>query len=524
MRQHSSNSRHREPRARAGNPGGASVRKTADGPEPDPMPWLFPVPVRASRFLAGDAAFARFNVEVAQDHIASFSFATSKPADVLFYDLQTQLESHTAGRHGSGRSGVYRGHYLKGVGRTPAAANWNNRDDLYHASGHLSVGSAIRERLITAVLEARGLGAAVVPCRAVLLAPLTPAEARAVRRDETSSRARFTPADGQMMALTVKPADFARMSNFVFALDHFTGTPQQLGDLFLALERFLHPPGARRGLEGAPRDIARALDAAFRRGWENFMAYARMGLFWLYLSSNFTLDGRFLDLETPLFFGAPFVGRAVGKRAGGPFRDLLGFEEFGFVRHWRLFLAWLLSRLRLLLAPEAVAGREARLFLRTLHREVAVRFSGRHLLYDDGALARLAADNLAQALALGRRDRSRLSALARYAFEWLVYSAKKPVPDMAWRPLKFAPAPATPLPRRFEAAGFIEQAPSADGDAYAAAINQLGSLRDPRELLRALARCGQADLFERPGTGQSIRGDRLLFGVTGTKTNSKHKE
>ena len=53
-----------------------------------------------------------------------------------------------------------------------------------------------------------------------------------------------------------------------------------------------------------------AMDGAFRRGLENFQRYNRLGLFWIYTDNNFTLDGRFLDLETPLFFSAGSWGWA----------------------------------------------------------------------------------------------------------------------------------------------------------------------------------------------------------------------
>jgi hypothetical protein len=233
-------------RAEKKKPPKRTTRQTSSEPGSALPYWLFPVPVRASRFVAADPAFNPFNVEIALDCIASFSFSSEKKEQSLLYDLQTQLAGNSRGRHGSGRSGIYLGHYLKGVGRTPAAANWCDDDDIYHASGHLSVGSAIRERLITAFLEARGLGDTVVPCKTVLAGRLAPEEARAVWLGKSSSRTRFTFGDAHMIALTVKAADFARMSNFVFALDHLDGTPQQLGELFLDLERYLHSPAAAR--------------------------------------------------------------------------------------------------------------------------------------------------------------------------------------------------------------------------------------------------------------------------------------
>ena len=450
--------------------------------------WLFPVPVRQSRFHAVAPAFADCNIEVAQDRIGPFCFATTDARQILYYDLQTQLNANYRGRHGSGRSGIYCGRYLKGVGRTPAAANWNDGDDIYHASGHLSVGSALRELLITRALAARGLAEqdCAVPEHSAW--PLRDREKRAIRRGQTSSSERFAPADGHMIALTVKPSDFARLSNFVFALDHFEGTAAQIGELFLDLEQYLHPPGARGGLEGAPRAIAWALDAAFRRGLENFREYARAGLFWLYLNSNFSLDGRFFDLETPVFFGAPFVGVAVAE--SDKRKELLGFEEFDFVQHWRLFLSWFKARLRFLSAREISGISEARWFLRKLSREITARFPRGHVLFDDGKLIAQATANLANALGLNRPDRSRVLDLARYAFEWRVYSTRRPLPDLGWRALDFAPAPATPFPRRYETAGFLRPAPAADAVAFAVDLERLGGICDPARLLRELRKLG----------------------------------
>jgi hypothetical protein len=227
---------------------------------------------------------------------------------------------------------------------------------------------------------------------------------------------------------------------------------------------------------------------AFRRGLANFQAYARVGLFWLYLDSNFSLDGRFLDLETPLFFGAPFVGVSVVNLEGTPVRGLLGFEEFGYVWHWRLFIAWLKSRLRLLTAPEIGGMREARPCLRELHREIAARFSPRHLLYRDEELIARATDNLAGSLNLARRDRRRLLELAQYAFEWRLYCPEEPPPDMGWKPLDFQPAPATPSPRLYEAASFIEPTASPDCKAFADALGRLSSTLNAGDLLSLLAK------------------------------------
>jgi hypothetical protein len=449
------------------------------------------VPVRRSQFVAAGRRFRAFNVEVAQDRINSFSFTPDRANNVLYYDLQTQLHNSYAGRHGSGRSGFYRGRYLKGVGRTPAAANWNNERDLYHGSGHLSVASAIRERLITVFLQARGLGDAIVPCESVLIKQLSAAQKRTVQRAKSSSCPRFAPCDGHMIALTVKPADFARISNFVFALDHTGTAPEQIGQLFLDLEYYLRPESERIAIEGAPETIARCLDLAFCRALEKFEAFGRIGLNWLFLDSNFTLDGRFFDLETPMFFGAPFIGISVGAADGVRLRQLVGFEEFGLVLHWRLFIAWLQARLRLLCAREISNSRATRPFLVELQRRIADRFSDRHLLYRDAELAQRASANLANALALNRRDRFRLTKIARAFFAWRVYETPPKLPNVSWQTLKSPPAPVTPFPRQFKRASFLQTSPSADAERFATAIEQLSSTRSLTELLGLLERAEQ---------------------------------
>jgi hypothetical protein len=95
--------------------------------------WLFPVPVRASRFQASDQRWGVYN-EVALDKIKPFAFdGGASPDAVLFYDHQTHLENNTPGRLGSGRGGVYRGRYLKGVGGTPPRTGTTLETDITEA-------------------------------------------------------------------------------------------------------------------------------------------------------------------------------------------------------------------------------------------------------------------------------------------------------------------------------------------------------------------------------------------------------
>lgn len=382
---------------------------------------------------------------------------------------------------------MYRGKYVKGIGRTLAAANWNAGDDRYHGSGHMSVGSALRERLITREVHAHGLHRAIVPCEAVLLRTLSAGEQDAVRGGMSSSAIEFTPADASIAALTVKPGDFARMGNIVFALTYFDTSPQWLGQFFLEFDRCLRPPDGRVESDGTPADIVDAMDGAFRHGFANFQACGRAGLLWVSIVGNVSLDGRVLDLETPHYFGAPFVGMRTQRgaaRSGGSF---LGFEELAFSASWRRFIAWLLGRLDWMAAPTVLAQPEARTFLRALAAAIRRRFSSRHLLYDDRALTTRAVANLQAVWNLSRRDEVRLRALADHAAGIALRGHPDTTPRTTWRPITPAPAPPTPTPFLFESPAFLPCMVTRDALQFAHAVSTLAAEQDIRRLLRALA-------------------------------------
>jgi hypothetical protein len=449
--------------------------------------WLFPVPVRQSSFQASAQRWAAYNVEVANSLIPVFSFdASATKGPILFYDYQTQLEPNPYGQLGSGRGGIYLGRYIKGVGRTPAAANWSRPEDRYHGSGHLSVASALRERLITVVLSSRGLRNSIVPCETLLLRSLTSAEQSQVRRGKTSSDPSFSPADGHLCALTVKPANFARPANFVFALNNFGGGRRFLGELFLDFERYLRPPEDRNRMEGAPDEIARAMEDSFFQALENFEAFARAGLLWVFIRGNFTLDGRFADLETPHFFGSPFVGIRTADPKYAP--QFLGFEEFYLIRHWRHFVQWFHARLEFLCTPGLLPKGISHLFLKQLQKKVTARFPPNHLLFKDSEIQRRATLNLSRELHLNSSARTRLQHLARSAFHSIVYSTPDPRADRSWRVVDLQPAPSIPFRFQYLAPDFFEPGLSKDALRFADALERFGAVTDIPTLLQNASR------------------------------------
>jgi hypothetical protein len=449
--------------------------------------WLFPAPVRPSRFRASGARWEQYNVEVALDLIKPFAFdSLDDPGECLLYACATGLDGNMRGQLGTGRGGIFRGRYLKGVGRTPAAANWNDPADRISASGRLSVSSALRERLVTIALSALGLEETVAGCEAVLFAELSPAQQQAVAAGRTGiSHVSITPADRTMFALTVKPGDFARPGNVVFALDNFCRGPWALGERFLELEHYLHPPSERGNVSGAPREIVAALEAAFQRGLSHFDAWARIGLHWGYVGSNFALDGRFVDIEAPTFFGRPFIG--VQALPGGRPR-LLGFEDLLFVREWRLFIAWLRARIELLRTREVAWAPAAQRFLDELADRIGQAFSRQHLMHDDTQLVRHAVANLEGGLDLSARGRRDVTALAEFALRGYLYGADEPLPEVGWRVLEHPPTPAVPVPTRYETPGCIDAELTSEAECLAAGLSRLGAIEDIDTLVSTVSR------------------------------------
>jgi hypothetical protein len=449
-------------------------------------PWLFPVPTRPSRFTTAPAGFAFLNREVDLGRIPPFGFdAPTVDDDLLHYDYQTQLEHNAPGRLGAGRAGVFGGWYVKGVGRTPAAANWNTPGDRYHASGHLSVSSALRERLITQALTARGLGDALVPCAAVLLGDLTAAEQISLTTGHTSSRP-DRPADMRMLALSAKPADFARQSNIVWALDHFAANPASVGGLFLALEQALAPPGDPAAGEGDPREIAEAMSRAFTRGLTTFERFATEGVYWTYLQNNFTLDGRYVDLETPLYFGGPLLGMRHFRTDGRPDRSTVGFESFGYVVQWRLFVRALRAKLRLLNTRAILPDATSRLFLRAVAAELDAMFTPAHLLYQDDVLVQREVAALAQAHDLGPTALAELGAFTRDVFVNAVRGVDRALPTRGWTRFDAGIDTPTVAALVIDVPPYLRPTISPAAAAYTERFVTASRLTDPEALLAAV--------------------------------------
>ena len=309
------------------------------------LSWNVPVPVRPSRFVPLRRNHAPYNVEVDLGAIGAFA-VTESPRDkqgVLWCDLQDNPEQITQRRLGSGRAGVYKGRYLKGVGRTTLAANWADPSDTDYNTGHLHLSGAIREYLVSEYLAAKGCGRTIVPAEGLLVRR----RCRRLKEHIESRLKQYRRASGahsealgdlHLQGLTVKPAGFARYSNVLWML-HRIGAGSRITSVVDALSILgaaCDPSAAPIDAALSPAKVAERLAQAVDRGWHYFYQTWSVGVFWRSTNNNFTIDGRFLDLECPVVLGRPSLALVMDGRHNTcptPSRPSCSgfFEVLGFV-------------------------------------------------------------------------------------------------------------------------------------------------------------------------------------------------
>lgn len=385
-------------------------------------PWAVPVPVAPAGFTSLHEHHDGCAVQVDLGRIGPFGFSPrpEHEAELLYADLQTSADINIPRRLGSGRAGFYDGKYLKGVGLTPLAANWCHPTDRYHSSGHLFPSAAAREYLVSCYLEELGAGDTLVACEGLLLSPLPPDAGRYIEsifpgRDPSH----LAPADRRLQAITVKPAGFARLSNFVWAFSQWRGGAPFMIDVFLRMARYLgdtSQPEPRPG-DVTPEALARHLERSIERLFHHFERFFQAGVYWGSFHNNFTADGRFLDLETPFIFGGPFIGivAAPGRLPESvdlsSSRIFVGCEVLQCLGQIRTFLAFLIDRLEWLGRNDWNGGEVERRFLRDTAEALRARFPSSHWLHDVGALGEKLTAALTSTLALPPVATAELSAL-----------------------------------------------------------------------------------------------------------------
>ncbi len=403
------------------------------------FPWNFPVPVSRADFVPLFSRHRPLNVRVDLPGIGVYDYSSrwfSRRSHLMYCDFQTNPDFNNSSRLGSGRSGFFGGKYLKGVGRTPLAANWPNPGDFFHNSGHLMTSAAIREYVVTEYIRLRGAGDSINGCEGLLIGPLAPALGKFNRgmRNADGERARLGRADLRFQAITVKPAEFVRISNLVWLLSRpATGV---LADFFRLLWDGIHP-GCRRDRSNAtPMELARAFAAAVETGLDNFERYFKLGVYWGTFGNNFTLDGRFLDLEIPLIFGRPFFGVERIRRREPEF-EVLGFESYYYLTQVRAFLRYLQVQLPYLRDLPGCASEGEAQFASEFLSSLGAVFGAGHVMRSKAAFEKRMLKMISGALQLSPHQRSWLKRLignlsfehsqSRFCGTHLRHSKLKPV-------------------------------------------------------------------------------------------------
>lgn len=318
--------------------------------QPKACPWNVPVPVKVAGFVPLFEEHRPFNIQTDLSQIQAFGYREPNVSgdELLMADLQTNFGRHVRGRLGSGRSGFFRDAYLKGMGRTTLAANWNSRDYL-HNSGHLPASGAIREYVASEYIRCRTLEHSIVACSGVLLAPVNGSLTsyhRLLYGSDHPQPGTVPLVDRSLQAISIKSGSFARASNVQWLLHHLTPSYLQPAH---SLSTFveLYAQGLAEGAclpamecsQTTPASLAELQLRAIERAVRNFEAWFSVGLWWSSFANNFTLDGRFLDLETPAFAGGAIFGFLLPCDSGPVANSsVIGTEVFVYLAQMKVFL------------------------------------------------------------------------------------------------------------------------------------------------------------------------------------------
>ncbi len=353
-------------------------------------PWIYPEPTRQQDCLALRVEDLRYAVRADAGAVPTFLDGIAREdAEGLYLDAQACPAYGSEFTLGSGRSGRYRGAYLKGIGRTRFAVNWMCARDIAHASGHLFASSAAREYLSTVYLKARGFADAVVGCTGVLAWPLSTELAAVIARESADASAPLCRADTVLQAATIKRDWFCRWSNITALLGRQRGSAKDLADLCERLVR-----GCTGGARGAdqldPDAIAACVASAMETVALKFEQHFRAGVHWCSLANNFAMDGRFVDLELATLVCAPAVFQLDMSVAGRARHGLAaGTELIEVARQLRAAIVRLRAHLQVVeaLSEERVVAR----FAAALNAALTRHLPRGHWIHDvDAARARAA--------------------------------------------------------------------------------------------------------------------------------------
>ena len=278
-------------------------------------PWLIPQNLRSDKFHSLYKQHEKFNVVTDFSKLIPWNRYLIDKNNFKIGYADTQINMHafeSIGILGSGRSLFYEGKYLKGIGLTSLAGHWCYDKSGYHSTGAMLASSGIRELMISKILDFSNIPI-LQSCEGLLLKKDKDFFSKVNRKIFSSlnkiQKSKIHNIDKEYSAITVKNGNFCRYSNHVWLMSQNSLESRwSLHALLRSISLDL--------FKVEENDIALIFSEVFRffiLGWKNLLAAQNIGLCWGSFNNNFTTQGKFVDLETYTFIGAPFIAYHKSK-------------------------------------------------------------------------------------------------------------------------------------------------------------------------------------------------------------------
>lgn len=244
------------------------------------------------------------------------NFAATKPQSKLpskkqiaICDLQRGIGAALEASQGSGRSAFYLNSYHKGIGRTPLVKTWASKENLLHSNGLLYPTSALRELLFSLYLSdtAEHL---INPISNLFLMPSTTYSKDIATQIYAQFKAAPAPVDIGFTSQTVKNGNFIRFSNLRYIYNLMGTRFDTPGDcsallhLLASIKHGLDKKSHDASVVVEPTSIQEIINELYCcaiKCIHNVVEINMKGVKLGSLGNNFSLDGRFIDLEVPVF-------------------------------------------------------------------------------------------------------------------------------------------------------------------------------------------------------------------------------
>lgn len=311
------------------------------------LPWTAPIEIkkRDAHFWERSKDLIHLNVNYQNFSGLEENFSLDKN-HIALCDLQRGIGAAIEKSLGSGRSCFHRGLYFKGIGRTPLVKSWVDMNDILHSNGLLFPSGALRE--VAFSLFTKKIPHCINPVHSLSLVPGTNYSKMVITKLYEKSGTRADLIESSYIAQTVKEGNFIRFSNIKWLIGNLGTFFINKNDLSLiefllscinhGLEKNYHDSSVIPTTR-PPRDIFNNLFEGIISTVRNVIELNSFGVKLGSLGNNFALDGRFIDLEVPVFVGSHQICThlpqdrhsisEIFECLGALFQYRLYLEEFG---------------------------------------------------------------------------------------------------------------------------------------------------------------------------------------------------